>query len=168
MAAVTRFWAMEHGFGMIIAIAIAHVGRVAVKRAPTSLAKALEELDHLFDSPSIALLGEGPAHRAHLRHFVDAGRAFALGLGIPDSGTSARMRVAGAKLGIEPRHVEATVDAFHYLQLLRLRVQDAAIGHASANRLDPDTLNEVDQRMLKESFRQARKLQQRLTQTFQA
>jgi CBS domain-containing protein len=116
-----------------------------------------------------------PPHRGTLdlkvrgtRVFVDAARAFALGLGIPDSGTSARMRVAGAKLGIEPRHVEATVEAFHFLQLLRLRVQDVATGHASANRLDPDTLNEVDQRMLKESFRQARKLQQRLAQTFQA
>jgi len=116
-----------------------------------------------------------PPHRGTLdlkvrgtRIFVDAARAFALGLGIPESGTSARLRVAGAKLGIEPRHVEATVEAFHYLQLLRLRVQDAATGHGSANRLDPDTLNEVDQRMLKESFRQARKLQQRLTQTFQA
>jgi CBS domain-containing protein len=35
------------------------------------------------------------------------------------------------------------------------------------NRVDPYALNEVDQRMLKESFRQARKLQQRLTQTYQ-
>jgi toxin-antitoxin system PIN domain toxin len=46
-----------------------------VFKPPTQLGKALEELDHLFDSPAIALLGEGPAHRAHLRHFVDAGRA---------------------------------------------------------------------------------------------
>lgn len=38
--AVTRFWAMEHGFGMIVAIALAHVARVAVKKAPASLAKA--------------------------------------------------------------------------------------------------------------------------------
>ena len=102
------------------------------------------------------------------RMFVDAARAFALGLGLPEVGTAARLRVAGVRLGIEPRHVEATVDAFHYLQMLRLRLQDHASTHATANRLDPDTLNEVDQRMLKESFRQARKLQQRLEQTFQA
>jgi predicted nucleic acid-binding protein len=37
-----------------------------VFRPPTQLGKALEELDHLFDSPAIALLGEGPAHRAHI------------------------------------------------------------------------------------------------------
>jgi predicted membrane channel-forming protein YqfA (hemolysin III family) len=38
--AVTRFWAMEHGFGMIVAIVLAHVGRIAVKKAQTSPAKA--------------------------------------------------------------------------------------------------------------------------------
>ena len=44
-------------------------------RPPTPLAKALAEIDRLFDSPAIVLLGEGPGHRAHLRHVVDAGRA---------------------------------------------------------------------------------------------
>ena len=34
------------------------------------------------------------------------------------------------------------------------------------NRIDPYALNELDQRMLKESFRQARELQRRLQQTF--
>ncbi|HEX4884841.1 MAG TPA: DUF294 nucleotidyltransferase-like domain-containing protein [Casimicrobiaceae bacterium] len=100
------------------------------------------------------------------RMFVDAARAFALGLGIGDTSTAGRLRAAGAKLGIEARHVEATVEGFHFLQLLRLRLQDVAPGAAAANRLDPDVLNEVDQRMLKEAFRQARKLQQRLVQTY--
>ena len=40
--------------------------------------------------------------------------------------------------------------------------------HAEANRIDPYALNEVDQRMLKEAFRQARKLQRRLQESFQA
>jgi CBS domain-containing protein len=101
------------------------------------------------------------------RIFVDAARAFALGLGVAESGTAARLRLAGAKIGVPERYVEATVEAFHYLQLLRLRQQDVGPGQAPGNRLDPDTLNEVDQRMLKEAFRQARKLQQRLAQTFQ-
>ena len=116
-----------------------------------------------------------PPHRGTLdlktrgtRIFVDAARAFALGArASPRRGTAARLRAAGAKLGIEPRHVEATIDAFQFLQLLRLRLQDQATSHATANRLDPYTLNEVDQRMLKEAFRQARKLQQRLEQSFQ-
>ena len=101
------------------------------------------------------------------RLFVDAARVFALADGIADTGTAARLRGAGRMLGVPPRHVEATVDAFHFLQLLRLRQQDVAPSHAQANRLDPDTLNELDQRMLKEAFRQARKLQQRLAQTYQ-
>jgi uncharacterized protein len=46
-----------------------------VFKPPTPLTKALEELDRLFDAPAIALLGEGPAHRAHLRHVFDASRA---------------------------------------------------------------------------------------------
>jgi CBS domain-containing protein len=62
--------------------------------------------------------------------------------------------------------VSATIDGFHFLQMLRLRQQDFAAG-AGGNRIDPYALNEVDQRMLKEAFRQARKLQQRLKETYQ-
>jgi CBS domain-containing protein len=100
------------------------------------------------------------------RIFVDAARAFALGFGLTDTGTAARLRVAAARLRIEPRHVDATIEGFHFLQLLRLRKQYVPGAHADANRIDPYALNEVDQRMLREAFRQARKLQQRLRQTY--
>jgi CBS domain-containing protein len=130
-------------------------------------------------SPPLGLIrafavDDDPPHRGTLdlkvrgtRMFVDAARVFALGLGLSDCGTAARLRAAGAKLGVESRHVEAAIDAFHFLQLLRLRLQDEASSHASANRIDPDRLNDVDQLMLKEAFRQAKKLQQLLEQTFQ-
>ena len=95
------------------------------------------------------------------RIFVDCARVFALAHAIPDTGTVARLRLAGAKLGVETRHVDATVEAFHFLQLLRLRQQERADG-AGGNRVDPYALNEVDQRMLKEAFRQAKQLQERL------
>jgi len=36
---------------------------------------------------------------------------------------------------------------------------------SAANRIDPYALNDLDRRMLKEAFRQARTLQQRLEQT---
>ena len=101
------------------------------------------------------------------RLFVDAARVFALADGIADTGTAGRLRAAGRGMQVEPRLVEAAVDAFHFLQLLRLRVQDHAPGHGAANRIDPHTLNEVDQRMLKEAFRQARKLQERLAHNYQ-
>lgn len=37
---------------------------------PTPLDDALEDLEALFDSPSLSLLGEGRAHRGHLRNAV--------------------------------------------------------------------------------------------------
>jgi len=51
------------------------------------------------------------------------------------------------------------------VQVLRLRAQEHP-HPTNPNRIDPNSLNEVDQRMLKEAFRQARKVQQRLKETF--
>lgn len=118
---------------------------------------------------------EDAAHRGTIdiktrgtRLFVDAARVFALGFGIQETNTATRLRSAGRALRVEPRHVEATIEAFHFLQLLRLRLQDDTNVGKGANRLKPDMLNEIDQRMLKESFRQARRLQERLGQTYAA
>ncbi|HXQ32133.1 MAG TPA: DUF294 nucleotidyltransferase-like domain-containing protein [Steroidobacteraceae bacterium] len=111
------------------------------------------------------------------RIFVDAARAFALAFGVAETSTAGRLRLAGRRLGMEEREGAAIVEAFHFLQLLRLRVQRGAVADrngdgmpaslstAVANRLDPYALNELDQRMLKESFRQARALQRLLEQT---
>jgi len=96
------------------------------------------------------------------RLFVDCARVFALALGIPETGTAARLRLAGERLHVASRHVDATVEAFHFLQFLRLRQQDLPGAHGMANRVDPYALHEIDQRMLKESFRQAKQLQERL------
>lgn len=41
---------------------------------PTDLDRALEDLDSLLASPSLVMLGEGPAHAGHLRRMVDGGR----------------------------------------------------------------------------------------------
>jgi CBS domain-containing protein len=106
------------------------------------------------------------------RIFVDAARAFALALGIAETNTSQRLRLAGRRLNRDEREIAATTDAYHFLQLLRLRVQRGGLEHgadtagprASLNRLDPYALNELDQRMLRESFRQARALQTHLDQ----
>ena len=95
------------------------------------------------------------------RIFVDCARVFALAHGIADTGTVARIRLAGVRLQIEPRHIDATVEAFHFLQLLRLRQQDR-VGGGDPNRIDPYALHDIDQRMLKEALRQARQLQERL------
>ena len=84
-----------------------------------------------------------------------------------DDSTAARLRVAGKRLNVEERHVDATIEAFHFLQLLRLRQKDLPDAQGAPNLIDPYALNEVDQRMLKEAFRQARKLQQRLKSHYQ-
>ncbi len=42
---------------------------------PSDLTRTLDDLDALFDSPSLLLLGEGSAHYTHLRRMVLAGRA---------------------------------------------------------------------------------------------
>jgi len=103
------------------------------------------------------------------RIFVDCARVFALALGIAETGTAARLRIAGERLRVDARHVDAAVESFHFLQLLRLRQQDLAGTQGAAdgaNRIDPYALHEVDQRMLKEAFRQARQLQERLRMSY--
>jgi CBS domain-containing protein len=100
------------------------------------------------------------------RIFVDAARVFALALGIAETGTAERLRLAGERLKVDRRHVDATVEAFHYLQVLRLRSQGRGEQPTAPNRIDPYALNDIDQRMLKEALRQARKVQQRLKETY--
>ena len=109
------------------------------------------------------------------RIFVDAARAFALALGIGETNTSQRLRLSGRRLSLDERESGSAVEAYHFLQMLRLRAQRGALEpvrvdpgertRISLNRVDPYALNDLDQRMLKEAFRQARTLQERLEQT---
>ena len=98
------------------------------------------------------------------RLFVDAARIIALAAGVAHTSTAERLRLGGAKTGASAE-ADSAVEAFFFVQMLRLRRQAAANRHpgrAADNLIDPDELNEVDRRMLKESLRQARKLQARL------
>ena len=104
-----------------------------------------------------------------VRLFVDAARIYALALGLPQTNTVERLRAARAGTGMGEAETEAIVDAFFAIQRLRLRnqaSQDVLI-EETANRIDPDSLHEMDRLILKESFRQARKLQQRLALDYQ-
>jgi CBS domain-containing protein len=95
--------------------------------------------------------------------FVDAARLYALAHGVAATGTRERLEAVGARLGLGSAEYEAWVGAFEFLQMLRLRIQlegTAAADHP--NRLEVATLNDIDRRILKESFRFARLLQQRL------
>lgn len=105
--------------------------------------------------------------KAGARLFVDAARVFALSCGIGQTNTAQRLRQAGASLKMQTDDVAAAVDAFYFIQQLRLRAQLASETHEHANRIYSGTLHEIDRRILKESLRQARKLQSRLTLDFQ-
>lgn len=102
------------------------------------------------------------------RLFVDAARVLALASGVRHTATVQRLQQAGMKLNMSAQEVSAANEAFLFIQMLRLRLSvDGKTHAAGANHIRPDTLNEVDRRMLKESFRQARKLQSRLALDYQ-
>lgn len=99
---------------------------------------------------------------------VDAARIFALAAGVSETNTAQRLRAAGQIWDMDSSKIEAWVHAFEYIQLLRLRLQHEQTNRnvPLSNRVDPDTLNDLDKRILKESFRQARKLQSTLEDYF--
>jgi CBS domain-containing protein len=97
------------------------------------------------------------------RIFVDAARVLALEHGIPHTSTAERLRAAADAGAIDRDRVSAVVDGFHLVHLLRLRNQfrgDAP--PEGANRVDPRRLAPLERIMLKEAFREARRLQERL------
>lgn len=97
------------------------------------------------------------------RVITDAARIYALGSGVDATHTAAKLRGASGALGMPHAEVEAIMEAFYHLLLLRLRTQlDGGAAGRAPNRVAPRDLNEFDRRMLKESLRQARRLQQRL------
>jgi CBS domain-containing protein len=120
--------------------------------------------------PALGLLGdfatEGGALNLKLqgaRLFVDAARVYALAFGLAHTATAARLRAAVPELHMAAPEMAAIIDAFFYIQKLRLGIQaDPQTSPESANRLEPSTLNAFEQRGLKEALRQARRLQQRL------
>lgn len=104
-----------------------------------------------------------------VRPFVDTARIMALARGLPQTGTAERLRAAGVAGTMPAGEAEATVAAFFFVQGIRLRNQAAmdTLTEATANRLDPERLNELDRRTLKEAFRIARELQSRLELDYQ-
>jgi len=96
------------------------------------------------------------------RLFTDAARVMALAANVSQTSTVDRLRQSGSALGVPPAETESFAEAFHFLQTLRLRSQIGSETGSGPNRIAPAQLNEVDRRILKESLRQARKLQARL------
>lgn len=101
--------------------------------------------------------------------FVDAARIFSLAVGGSQTNTVERLREIAEPLHIQQQDIDAYCDAFLFIQLLRLRLhhEQNEQGKPLTNRVDPDTLNTLDRRILKEVFRQARKLQTKLGLDYQ-
>lgn len=98
--------------------------------------------------------------------FVDSARIFSLAAGVTQTSTIQRLRASAASMNVHQSEIEAWIEAFLFIQVLRLRHHDEKVRSLSDNALDnlidPDGLNELDRRILKEAFRLARKLQARL------
>jgi CBS domain-containing protein len=96
------------------------------------------------------------------RPFVDAARMLALANAVSATNTVERLQALSATGKLKPSEVTEWTDAFGFLQSLRLRVQEKNSLPDQPNSVFIDTLSPMDARILKECFRQARKLQQRL------
>jgi CBS domain-containing protein len=96
------------------------------------------------------------------RLFVDAARILALANGVTDTGTVQRLRALAARGKLGGDDVNAVIEGFFFIQQLRLKNQQGDVGVGAANRVDPDHLNELDRLVLREAFKQAKRLQSRL------
>ena len=101
--------------------------------------------------------------------FVDAARILGLAAGSDTTNTVMRLRSAAAQWRMDSAEVESWVQAFLFIQMLRLRLQHSQRQKREplGNRIDPASLNDLDRRILKEALRQARKLQSKLETFFQ-
>ena len=65
-------------------------------------------------------------------------------------------------MDLPPEETAAEVEAFYLVQRFRFQQQLNTDDPDKANRVDPSDLNELNRLMLKEAFKQAKKLQLRL------
>ena len=95
---------------------------------------------------------------------IDGVRVLALANGVAETNTFSRLRALTELDAVRADEASAWHDAFGFVMLLRLRHQRARQreGLSPDNHVRLDTLNALERRILKEAFRQARKLQARL------
>jgi CBS domain-containing protein len=104
-----------------------------------------------------------------LTPFVDGARLLALAHGVNTCNTLERLRALIQQGVIEAQDGAAYEEAYHYIQQARMQQHQlqARDGLPYSNRVDPDHLNHLDRRILRESFRQAQRLQSSLAQRYQ-
>lgn len=104
-----------------------------------------------------------------LTPFVDGARLLALANGIHANNTLERLRQLVIKAVIEPLDGAAYEEAYHFIQQTRMQQHQlqSRENQPYSNRVDPDSLNHLDRRILRESLRQAQRLQTSLTLRYQ-
>src|SRR3990167_9081339 len=104
-----------------------------------------------------------------LTPFVDGARLLALAHGVEACNTLERLRALSSQGVIEAQDGAAYEEAYHYIQQARMQQHQlqARDGQPYSNRVDPDHLNHLDRRILRESFRQAQRLQSSLALRYQ-
>ena len=98
------------------------------------------------------------------RLFTDTARVWALQHGVWSTNTAERLRAVGTGQGRPDADTAAEVEAFHLIQRFRIHQQLQTKDLDAANRVDPNDLNELHRLMLKEAFKQAKRMQARLRQ----
>lgn len=95
--------------------------------------------------------------------FVDVARLYALAHGVAATSTRERLQAVGPMLGVPESESDAWIGGFEFLQLLRLHAQlDGTTVGDNPNCIDVGSLNDIDRRILKETLRVLRTLQQRV------
>jgi CBS domain-containing protein len=104
-----------------------------------------------------------------VRLFTDAARVFALAHQVEATNTVQPSQARQRLMNISADETGGSLEGFNFIQLLRLRHQhfEQEHGRSGDNLIRPDELNEIERRILKEAFRQARKLQARLKLDYQ-
>ncbi|HAZ90056.1 MAG TPA: cyclic nucleotide-binding protein, partial [Marinobacter adhaerens] len=119
-------------------------------------------------------ISEGNKHSLDLKRqglapFVEAVRVFALANGVETANTLERMDELAKKGVFDPKDANAWKEGYSLIQAIRMRAHQEMLakGEELTNYIDPDDLNPLDRRILRESFRQAQRLQQKLEVTYQ-
>lgn len=104
-----------------------------------------------------------------LMPFVDGTRLLALAHGIEATNTLQRLRELIQREVIDAQDGAAYEEAYHFIQQTRMQQHQLQSRQNLpwSNRLDPDSLNHLDRRILRESLRQAQRLQASLSLRYQ-
>jgi CBS domain-containing protein len=107
--------------------------------------------------------------RQGLAPFVEAVRVFALANGVAEANTLERMDQLAKKGVFDQKDANAWKEAYSLIQAIRMRSHQELLNRDEplSNYINPDDLNPLDRRILRESFRQAQRLQQKLELTYQ-